>query len=395
MQGSAPQDNRARRQRIWRAAATAVALGAVLLLTSAVWDAEPGYGILVDLTRLSGSVAILVSIVLVLYERLLHQWWVDELAQLSGPGVLASLLPAHVMGTLLAQLYGDSPANHDVVHGVLGGEGSQPRGQDLSISTNTSVHYELRSQVPGTYELVSTVRFSFRTGLNDSKLIIFATCDPRLRDVIAAGCDRPMFDWWYVPDQEIFAESVAGMLRSAEVGFHYRDMAGEPHEVALAKVEPRYVPFDEWHRYLTFFREATGALPRQNPGHYIGTLRIYECDLADVEDPAHPIECVEGLTTRIVTLQSTDDGYCYWQPPYPCFVDEITFDVAGLGSEDGTRYLFRIAPFVLRAGSVPTSWARAQELPAVPVRSWVLPGHGFALLWRSLPEAAPSEIDDP
>lgn len=396
MQGRGPHD-RTRRRLLRRTAILVGALGVALLTASHLLIAEPdvGYRIAADLARLVGAVAVVAGLLVAAYEVWLHPWWVDELAALSGPALLDAMLPAQVQSAVLRKVYGDSPANHDVVHGVLGGEGIQPDGSDLSISTSTSVHLELRSEVPGTYEQISTVGYTFRAGLGDTRLIIFATCDPRLRDMIAAACDRPMFDWWYVADQDIFAESVAGMLSSVEVGVRYRSAPDDLHDIPLTKIEPRYVPFDEWHHHLTFFRESMGPVPKQDPNHYIATLAIYECDLTDVEYPDHPIERVEGLTSRIATLGSTDDGFCYWQPPYPCFVDEIAFDVAGLGSDDGTQYQFRIVPFVLRAGSVPTSWTGAGILPAVRVRSWLLPGHGVMLMWRPRsPHTETGEIDD-
>lgn len=396
MQGRGPHDDRTRRTLLRRTAILVGALGVALLTASHLLITEPdaGYRIAGDLARLAGAVAVVGALLVAAYEFWLHRWWVDELAALSGPAVLDAMLPAQVQSAVLRKVYGDTPANHDVVHGVLGGEGIQPDGSDLSISTSTSVHLELRSEVPGTYQQVSTVRNTFRTGIGDSKLIIFATCDPRLRDMIVAACDRPMFDWWYVADQEIFAESVAGLLGSVEVGVRYRSASDALYDVALTKVEPRYVPFDEWHHHLTFFREPMGPVPKQDPHQYIRTLSIYVCDLADVELADHPIDSVEALTLRSATLQSTDDGYCYWQPPYPCFVEEISFDAADLGSDDGLQYEFRIVPFVLRAGSVPTTWAGAGDLPAVAVRSWLLPGHGFALLWRRSPHPDTGEVDD-
>ncbi len=40
-------------------------------------------------------------------------------------------------------------------------------------------------------------------------------------------------------------------------------------------------------------------------------------------------------------------------------------------------------PFCFRASSVANSWLPAEELTSVELRSWLLPGHGVALLWRA------------
>lgn len=385
MPASDEPDNRGRRRRTSQAAVAVALLGAALLTVSLVTPQHPNrvVAIVSDLSRVGGCLAILIAAAMALYYRFLRSVLASELAQISGPAILAALPPGHAIGPLLAKLYGNSPAILDVVHGVLGGEGRHPGGEDLSISTHTTVRYELRSEFPGTYTLVSTVDSNYRTGIDDTKLYIFATCDPRLRDIIAAGSERPIFDWWYVLDAEIFDESVSSMCRQVQVGVRYRDAADDIHVTELTNVEPRYVPFNEWQEHLTFFRGPMGSVAQHDPRQYMGTLRIYEYDLATVEAPEHPIEQVEGLTLRSATLQSTDDGHCYWQAPYPCFVDDVSFDVAALGSDNGSTYEFLILPFTFRAGSVPTTWTAPEELPnPLPVRSWVLPGHGFALLWR-------------
>jgi len=379
-------DDRRRQQVLGRAAAASGAVGLILVGIAAIsHSSRPVLGqVLTDIFGLFGATALLTALCALAYERVLHRWIVAELIRFSGPSVLASLLPRQVMEDFLLTIYGDNPANHDVASGVLGGQGIRPGGADLSISTRTTVHYELKAQVPGAYELVSTVRYSFERGAVDHRLIIFATCDPRLRDLIASGCSRPLFDWWFVPDRELFAGYVDSMLSSVEIGIEYLDRDGSEHAAPLSRVRPTYVPFNKWESFLTFFREPTGPLPRQHPEHYIGTLRIYEYDLRQVEDAEHPIQSIRSFVWRSSTLQSTDDGFCYWQPPYPCFVEDITFDVSGLEGGGDYEWVFHVVPFIFRGGGVPQAWTHADEPLGVRVQSWMLPGHGVALLWKSL-----------
>lgn len=336
-----------------------------------------------EVIRTVGCLALFAALAMVVYQRFLHRLWSEELTRMAGPAIVRTLPPGYALDPLLRHLYGNSAPVQEVVHGVLGGLGRKPGGSDLTISTRTVVEYELRSEVPGTYTLASTVGHTFRSGVDDTKLVIFATCDPRLRDLLALGCDRPIYDWWYITDADIFHHSVDNMFREIEVGIRYRDASDKGHTIGLAKMEPRYVPYEEWREHLTFFREPLGPVAQQDPRNFLGTLRIYEYDLAEIEAPEHPIEHVEGFTLRSATLQNTDDGYCYWQPQYPCFVDAISFDVSALDAEDGSGYEFLVVPFAFSARSIPTTWTGPRELPAaLSVRSWMLPGHGYALLWR-------------
>ncbi|MCO1657689.1 hypothetical protein [Pseudonocardia humida] len=348
--------------------------------------------ILADLSRLLGMIALIIAILILVYQRYLKQLWTAELAKLSGPAILATLLPAQALSPLLSNLYGNSGAIQDVVHAVLGGEGQKPGGQDLCISTNTTIEYVLSSEVPGTYRLSATIEYNFHSSVADDRMTLFMTCDPRLRDIIATGCGKPLYDWWYIPDREMFDESTKGMLQGVEIAARYRDSNGRKFSTELTPVEPRYVPFDEWPEHLAFFRSDVGSIPQQDPRLYMGTLRIYEYDLTltnfgDLTSEAAIMHSVDGLITRSSSLNSTEDGYCYWQPPYPCFVDKISLDVSGLQPEFGGPYEFHVAPFTFRAWSVPNHWTNAAELQTdLQVRSWMLPGHGFALLWRQRPE---------
>ncbi|MCA1672544.1 MAG: hypothetical protein LC799_10185, partial [Actinobacteria bacterium] len=85
------------------------------------------------------AVAIAAALLVVAYRRVLRRGLVDELVRLSGPSVVQALLPQQVMTAVLSRIYGDADANRDVVVGVLGGEGAEPHGADLTISTHTTV----------------------------------------------------------------------------------------------------------------------------------------------------------------------------------------------------------------------------------------------------------------
>jgi hypothetical protein len=322
------------------------------------------------------------SFLVTTYEVYLHRRLVAEIARIAGPGIVETLLPQEVMETFLDFTYGKNEANRDVVVGVLGGEGLRPRGGDLTISTHTTVDYELRAVDFETYHLTSTVSYSFKKNVAVDQFIIFATCNALLRDSIASGSRLPLFELWFVPDASLFQDSVDDMLPSAQIGIDYIDHRGQRRVAESSRIRLQEVKYDQWAEYLTFFRESMGSMPRQNTRNHLSDLRIFECDLSGIADDDHVVSAIERLTLRSTTRQRVDDGYCYWQAPYPCYVERITFDAKQLAVDDLPAWEFRIVPFTFRSNTSSARWLSAEEVTDLDVRSWLLPGHGVALLWR-------------
>ncbi|MGH3918866.1 MAG: hypothetical protein ACRDSG_07480 [Pseudonocardiaceae bacterium] len=327
------------------------------------------------------AVTVTAALLVVAYRRVLRHRLADELLRLSGPSIVRALLPQQVMTTFLSKIYGDSEANRDVVAGVMGGEGAEPHGADLTISIHTTVDYELRAVDHRTYELISTVTYSFKENVADHRFVIFAMCDPLLRDSITLACRLPLFESWFVPDRLLFEQSVDAMLHSVNIGIRYTDLDGAHHDVAPCKVELTDVGYRDWPEFLTFFRGPVGTMPRQNPARYLRTLRIFECDLGELTDVDHIVGSVENLSLQSTSLGRIDDSFCFWQAPYPCYVDRISFDATEL-AVDGASWLFQVVPFTFRSAIATGAWTPAEELKVLTVRSWLLPGHGVALLWK-------------
>ncbi|MDQ2792253.1 MAG: hypothetical protein M3Y73_22070, partial [Actinomycetota bacterium] len=244
------------------------------------------------------AVSLSAVLLVVAYRRVLRGRLADELFRLSGPSIVRALLPQQVMATFLSEIYGDSEANRDVVAGVLGGVGAEPHGGDLTISIHTTVDYQLRAVDRQTYELISTVRYSFKENVADHRFVIFAMCDPQLRDSITLACRLPLFESWFVPDPSLFEQSVDAMLPSVKIGIRYTDLDGEHHEVMPTEVQLTEVGYRDWPEYLTFFRGPVATMPRQNPAQYLGTLRMFECDLGELTDVDHAVGSVESLSLR-------------------------------------------------------------------------------------------------
>lgn len=334
------------------------------------------------------TVAITGALLYVAYRRVLRRHLVDEVLRVSGPSIVQALPPQQVMTTLLSKIYGDGQDNLDVVAGVLGGEGSEPHGTDLTISTHTTLDYELRAVDAETFELISTVTHSFQKNVADHRFVIFATCSPLLRDSIALACRLPLFESWFVPDPTRFEKSVDAMVASVQIGIRYTDLHSGDHDVPPWKVELSEVGYREWPEFLKFFREPLGTMPRQDPARYMDTLRIFECDLGELTSVYHTVSSVEHLSFRSTTLGSVADGFCFWQAPYPCYAERISFNVGELAADQYSSWVFQVVPFTFRSTVATGGWVPEAKLDDLDVRSWLLPGHGVALLWK------PAEHDD-
>ena len=99
------------------------------------------------------------------------------------------------MITFLSKIYGYGAADQAFVAGMLGGEGLEPHGGDLTISTHTIVTLELRAVDYETHEFVLTVDYSFKenaptTGSSSSRPVIHF-CGIRSRLPVGFLSTRP------------------------------------------------------------------------------------------------------------------------------------------------------------------------------------------------------------
>jgi hypothetical protein len=301
-------------------------------------------------------------------------------------GMIDVLPPRRALELLLDRVYGPSKHNDDVITGLLGGEGRSYEGGDLTISEYTEIDFRLLRADAFNYRLVMEARYSFRTRVAASTVVIFATSDPVLRDSIVAGCRLPLFELWFVEDDPVspfFEESVEAMRDTVMLGVQYVDDRGHRHDVPPlhpSRHQLRNVSVKDWGRYLTFFAADRGqrAIDRDSSMH---KLRIFELDLAVLATAGTTLSTVESLTIRSTTLQLFENRFCYWEAPYPCFVQRMNFDVTDLGWEDEDLQ-FRLKPFSFHSEAISVGWSAAPAIRELPVESWLLPGHGVALMWR-------------
>jgi hypothetical protein len=297
------------------------------------------------------------------------------------------LPPARVLRLLLDRLYGPSRFNEDLVTAVLGGEGLSADGADLTISEHTEIYYRLARIDEHNYHLVLQAQYSFRSRVPTNSVVIFATSDHNLRDSIVTACRLPLFELWFVREGEDtapFAETVQEIKESVRVGAEFVDEGGVTHTLAVGDPVKHLhdVGIAHWGRYLTFFRGGqAGELARRS--EYLDKLRIFEVDLKELADESIAVSTILGLTVRTTTRQQVVDGYCYWQAPYPCFVERMRFDTTTFDHhEDPGDMWFHLKPFTVRSSPGPPRWSTRDPAADLLVQSWFLPGHGVALMWR-------------
>lgn len=371
------------RRRVRHVVGILLALGVGALLVAAFWQPARGWPEVVHrLLELSFPVLLLAGVLLGGYEFFVRHWLTAELARISGPRIVAAQLPQEVMRIFLDSIYGENDANRDVVTGLLGGDGILPDGADLTISTNTEVHLELSAVNHELYHLTTSVAYGFKEHVRADRFIVFATCNALLRDSIVSGCRLPLFELWFVPDNSLFQDSVDDMVTSVRLGIEYLDHSGSHHRAPSHKLVLREVKFQRWAEYLSFFREDMGPLGQLNAHDHLTDLRMFECDLNDIAGDHHTVSAIEQLAIRETVTLRIDDGGVWWKAPYPCYVDRITFNVTELDTV-GTDLEFYIDSFTFRSNTAMAQWAKAEDLPDLDVRSWLLPGHGVLLRWRS------------
>jgi hypothetical protein len=374
--------------RRWAIAGTAAAVIGVVVLVLL----PPGRLAVVGwLFVLFGSLAFVTAAItgIVRQELLRHVEFVNEVVE---RGVIEVLPPGRIAERLLERIYGESPFNREVTTALLGGDGRALDGGDLTISEHTEIDFRLDSVDDRSYMLVMEQRYSFRNRVPTSTVVIFATSAPRLRDSIISGCRLPLFELWFVRDDvdaRLFEDSVEAMRESVRVGVQFADAQGRVHDVEARDpgVHLREVKLRDWGRYLDFFRtdgsETGSVLDRVE---YMDSLRIFEVDLPALAGQGAVIETILGLTIRSTTLQLVSDGYCYWQSPYPCFVESMRFDTTKLQLGNSPDVYFHAKPFAISSAGSPSTWTSDTSATELPLRSWMLPGHGVALMWRPFKE---------
>jgi hypothetical protein len=377
-----------RRGRLWPSPAPALVVIGVALIIGAVVTATSTEGLagalVTALLALGGAFALVTAGVVTLLPRVVR-FVVTHVARAKGIAMIDTMPPGDVMHRLLERVLGDHEANEHIAQSLIGGTGRYAGGRDLSLAGSTHVHYELGAAEPGTYTLTSTVTYSFPRRVTDLTMTLFTTSDARLRDIIVAACERPLFDWTYVSDAEQWRSSDEEPV--VDLAIRFVDAAGRERSTELESVVPAWVPLDDWPEHLSLFRRTVRSRPPQNPRDYVNSLRVHTIDLAALAPRGFAPVAISGLTLRQRSTQP-DSGNVFWQPPFPCLLQDVTIDASAFAELNGVPREFNIQPFLTGTAVVvePKNWAKADEISVLEVGTWALPGHGFIVLWRAASE---------
>ncbi|OLT17476.1 hypothetical protein BJF78_13250 [Pseudonocardia sp. CNS-139] len=293
------------------------------------------------------------------------------LIEIAGPAIVRAMPPRSVLRAVLPRVYGDAVGHDDVLIGVLGGGGNDPSGRDTAVSRGTSAHFRLWSIDEFMCGNESTWSHDF-TGVRDNhKLVLFATSDPEIANLVSSERIYPLFESWLVQEEHL-EDFVPTLRATLEVGVSYTDELGNVHHVPPRRLDSEQVALRQFDRYVRL----PDGVDRQS-------LHIVEFDLHDLADPDHVVASIERLVMK--TVHHTENrGYLNWTPPHPCYVRSVTFDVRDLALPH-QKLVYTVLGSTIRKLRVPVrmQWAEVPEEVEVPVDAWMLPGHTVTLLWRA------------
>jgi hypothetical protein len=353
---------------------------AVLLALSAVLGPDqpsPWLRAVYVLAQWTGPLLLIMLGGLVLWRRV-RPWASRLLVELAGPALIRAMPPRAVLEALLPWVYGDAVGHQDVLTGVLGGSGRDPAGRDTAISRGTTAQFRLWAIDEWTCGNETTWTHDF-SGIRDNhKLVLFATSESEIANLVASERIYPLFELWLLGEDHL--DDFFPTLRATlEVGISYTDELGYLHHVSPRPLDSGEVPLRQYDRYIRL----PDGVDRQN-------LRIVEFDLHDLADADDVVESVESLSMR-TAYTSSNQGYLSWSPPHPCFVRTVTFDVGDLAF-GGQELVYLVVGATLKIGArLPLNgvWVKLSDRVEIQVDAWMLPGHGVTLLWRPVDRMEP------
>lgn len=319
----------------------------------------------------------MLALVAFLLRHRVRRWLSRELVGLVGPSIVAALPPRVVLANLLEKIYGPGGDYESVLVAVLGGAGHDPRGRDLAASRRTTAHFQVRTIDDATCSVVATWTHRLSGLIEDHNFVVFATCDSETWEITSRQRLVPLYESWFVPDEDLFEEIIPNLSSSLQVGINYTDESGASHQVGLQRINSTEVAVRDYSKYV--------RLPDETD---LKNLRILQFDLGELFGDDHVVNAIRGLSVRFEAKEPFGDGFLTWSPPYPCFVERLTFDVTELASA-GHDLVFKIVVFTMKAIAPGAQWASAADIRAVELDSWLLPGHGVALLWKPVDQVDP------
>jgi hypothetical protein len=295
-----------------------------------------------------------------------------ELLDVAGPAIIESMSPRLVLDSALNRVFGRDVPHGEILTAVLGGSGRNRDATDTAVSKRTEVVVELDRVDEKICRSVLTWSHEFSGVRNNHLYLIFGTSDWNIYTTVMNDRIYPLYEVWFLPDDDQFENFVPDLRKQLEFGISYRDEIGALHTVEPRREPGEVVPLRSYEDYV----ELPSSVESDD-------LRILKVDLYDLADLDHVVAEIETLSVRASSTAPFDDGFITWTVPYPCYVESVTFDVSRL-AQRGERLVYLVVSSTLRAAELRERgpWIEAEDTIEVAVESWMLTGHGVTLLWR-------------
>lgn len=352
----------------------AAAAALCFVVAAAVGPDNPSFWLrLTYLVAVCAGVLLLLAAVLWWLRRRIEQLLADRLVDLASPSLIRAMPPRTVLQALLPWIYGDTAGHQDVLTGVLGGAGRDLDGSDTAVSRSTTARFRIwtvedgvcASEAEWTHEL---------TGVRAShKFVVFATHDEQIGSLVAQQRRFPLFESYRVLDEDELDDFIRRIREQIRLGITYSDASGRSRRVAPRALDGELVPLRQFDQYVRL----PDDVDRKD-------LCIVQFDLWDLADDDHVVTTVDSITVHAMGTPGADLGWYSWSVPHPCFVRTIRFELADLNPPDG-QYEYLAVTFALRHLPINLrSWTTVDDHLELELNSWMLPGHGVTLLWRSI-----------
>src|SRR5919107_5002906 len=167
----------------------------------------------------------------VLARRRASAWAKSRLIEVAGPALIRSMSPREVLDALLPWVYGERVGHQDVLTGVLGGAGRDPRGRDTAVSRSTTANFRLWAVNDSTCRSESTWTHELSGVRANHLFVLFATCDQEIYRLVRSERLYPLFELWVVQDEDELDDLVQMSRETLRVGISYRDAHGDLYQV--------------------------------------------------------------------------------------------------------------------------------------------------------------------
>ena len=316
--------------------------------------------------------------------RRAERWIRRILVELAGPALVSAMPPRTVLNAVLARVFGDKVGYQEVSTALLGGGGRDPGARDTAVSRGTTARIRLERIDDSSCLNEMTWTHEFSGVRNNHHYVMFATTDAEIFSLVNLERTYPLFEAWFVENDDQLESFVPGLRKGLDVGVSYTDVEGRVHEVAPRPVVGKEVALRDYDQFVKLPR----WVDRQN-------LVIFHLDLYDLADPDHVVHSIEQLALRASAVGLFDQGFVTWSAPFPCFVDKIVFDVRRL-ARDRETLVYQVVAATLKGALLPLrgTWTAVSDSIDVSLESWMLPGHAVTLLWRPLNGAEPQHDPD-